>query len=273
MSSLAQFKEINSKMGKFNSSKTRVKPVFDALFENQERSSEILKKLLLLPHNSISKIDQCGFTPGNIINTHWGQNEIKLNAPKSLLIWLVENAETPLDGMPKASLDTQEKRLGLVNKDKSTIEKAVKLIHQDPLATKKWFILEGKTQPDVYIETENAIIVIEGKRTETAPTTSTQWMEVRHQMIRHIDAVWDFKKNKQVFGFFIVEGQNDNSEVPKNWIEYSELTINNEVLNKSLPHRTQQQRKQISDCFLGVTTWLAICNEFDIQLHLLPDEV
>ncbi len=260
-------------MGKYDSSKTRVKPVFDCIFENQNRNASILKRLLSLPQRKALKFDLNNFVVGELIEKHWGENEIKLNAPKGLLLWLVKNLKMPPTGMPKASLATQQKRLGLIRNEDSIIQEALKLILENPSITKKWFVLEGTTQPDVYLETENCIIVIEGKRTERKPTTSTQWMHVRHQMIRHIDAVWDLKAAKRIFGFFVVEAENINSLVLKKWLEYSELTTNDEILKKSLPHRSQQQREQIAESFLGVTTWQAICNEFDISIHLLPNEV
>ena len=92
-------------------------------------------------------------------------------------------------------------------------------------------------------------------------------------MIRHIDAVYDLNKTKRVFGFFIIEADNKEGIIPNEWIEYSESTINEEALRKSLPHRSKKQIKDISNCFLGVTTWNAVCNEFGISLGTLPNEV
>ena len=43
---------------------------------------------------------------------------------------------------------------------------------------KSWHLFEGETRPDVYIETPDLLVVIEGKRTEGGPTTSTKWIVI-----------------------------------------------------------------------------------------------
>lgn len=41
-----------------------------------------------------------------------------------------------------------------------------------------WHVLEGPTYPDVFVETRDALVVVEGKRTEAGPTTSTSGLRV-----------------------------------------------------------------------------------------------
>ena len=77
----------------------------------------------------------------------------------------------------------------------------------------------------MFLETDDLVVVIEGKRTEPAPTTTTTWMPVRHQMLRHIDAAWDRRGDRQLFGFFIVEGETgDSMTVPAHWREAARNT-------------------------------------------------
>lgn len=259
-------------MGKFDSTKTRVTPVFDRLLMTDRNGETWLKKLLRLPNMSKSEFSQSNFYPGKIENCFYGNDEIKLEAPESLLIWLVQNLRLPEGGMPRASKETERKRFDLIKKNNERIKQAIRLIKKNPKVSKKWFILEGKSQPDVYIETEKLIVVIEGKRTERKSTTSTQWMDVRHQMLRHIDAAWELKGSRDLYGFFIVES-NELEENFNKWIEYSETTINDYVLEKSLPHRSEKQRKSISEAFLGVTSWSRVCNELNINYDSLPNQV
>jgi hypothetical protein len=64
------------------------------------------------------------------------------------------------------------------------------------------------------IETPDALIVIEGKRTESGATIDTTWLTGRHQIWRHIDAAWEIRGRRQVFGFFIVEGEDPDGRLP-----------------------------------------------------------
>ena len=138
-----------------------------------------------------------------------------------------------------------------------------------------WYVLEGPSQPDVYLDSAEVVIVVEGKRTETAPTTSTAWMRVRHQMLRHLDSVWDHLEGRRLYGLYIVEGESGTGSIqpPSTWHEAVESTISHEVLRGSLPHRTPDERSQIAAALLGVTTWQAICDEFQIPRDVLIPEV
>jgi hypothetical protein len=132
-----------------------------------------------------------------------------------------------------------------------------------------WYLLEGRTVPDVVIETPEAIVVIEGKRTEAGPTTMTSWLEGRHQMWRHRDAAWEQRGMKRVYGFFIVG--RDDLEILSLWEDASKNTITPAVLESSLPHRTVDERADLSQCFLRVTTWKLVCQRFTIDFGKLPN--
>lgn len=131
-----------------------------------------------------------------------------------------------------------------------------------PKPKEDWHIFEGSTQPDVYLETEELIVVIEGKRTEHGPTTKTKWMNGRHQMLRHIDCAWEIRGHKKVVGFFIVESLNDTADVPDAWLEHEVDALSNTSVSSSLPHRGPEEQLKIATCFTGVTTWRKICEEF-----------
>jgi hypothetical protein len=136
-------------------------------------------------------------------------------------------------------------------------------------------VLEGPSQPDVYLASDDAVIVVEGKRTETAPATSTDWMRVRHQMLRHLDGAWEHRQGREVYGFYIVEAEQGTSSVEASaaWQEAVELTVSQQVLNGSLPHRSSDERSQIASALLGITTWQALCDEFQLPREVLIPEV
>ena len=125
-------------------------------------------------------------------------------------------------------------------------------------------MLEGRTWPDVYLETDQIIIVIEGKRDERGPMTSTTWMRTRHQMLRHLDCAWERRDGRDLVGFFIVEGNDASGGVPAVWREAVALTVSSDTLTGSLPHRGYEERQALAACFLGATTWQSMCHAFNI---------
>src|SRR4029078_9689451 len=111
----------------------------------------------------------------------WWPREAKLAAPPGLLRWLLENAEEPRDsaawgGRP----EVRENRRRVVDRDADTLAQAFRSLEEGRPSPRAWYVLEGPSQPDVYLDSDDVVLVVEGKRTETAPTTSTAWMKVRH---------------------------------------------------------------------------------------------
>jgi len=153
------------------------------------------------------------------------------------------------------------------------VAEAMRLLGRDAIESERaWYVLEGPSCPDVFLETDDLIVVIEGKRTESGPTTATSWMPLRHQMLRHIDAVWDTRDGRQCVGFFIVES-GAAGETPNHWLNAARQTTKPNVLAQSLPHRSQEVRTQIADAFLGVTTWQMVCRALSIPQAVLIDQV
>lgn len=188
--------------------------------------------------------------------------------PRALLEWLVENVGS--DVLESA----REKRRLLGERDEATIAEALQLVasHDHAYLSRAWFLFEGPTSIDGYLETDDAIVVIEGKRTERVPTTKTKWMPVRHQMLRNLDAVWDLRGEKRVCGFFVVGGD-DDPHVPDEWEDFARDTVSTKAIEGSLPHRDEDERRRIAAAFLGVTTWGRICSEFGIDFESLPKDV
>jgi len=201
----------------------------------------------------------------------WWPREARLAAPPGLLQWLLEHAEEPRN--PKAwgrRPEVVANRRRIVDRDADTLAAALKSLQASRASPRAWYVLEGPSQPDVYLASDAVVIVVEGKRTEAAPATSTDWMSVRHQMLRHLDGAWEHRQGRQIYGLFIVEAEQGTSsaEASSAWQEAVELTVSQHVLNGSLPHRSPEERSQIAGALLGVTTWQALCDEFQMPRDL-----
>jgi hypothetical protein len=255
-------------MGEYDSSKTRVAPVFNKLLERDPTGRDWLSRLLQLPQRFDGVEVPLPDTPTEIVEHGWHPKERIIPPPAALLRWLVERdpaqwppefRESGKTGIPK--------RDDLFAGDAKTRQEALQLLEAAP--ERAWYVLEGPTHVDAYIETKDLVVVIEGKRTERAPTTRTKWMETRHQMLRNLDAVWD--SGKRACGFFVVEGAGDSTAIPQKWEQFARETVSTEALAGSLPHRSDDERGAIAEAFLGVTTWQRICEEFGIPLSELAD--
>lgn len=250
--------------------------MFDQLFSKDGTGRSWLPRLLQLPEAG-ADIDLPPDIDYEIVASGWescvpGKKETALDPPVSLLSWLIRNPRKPVSGTLSDDPVKREKRQEWIANSPERLMEALRLLRNNPQGD-DWFLFEGPSQPDVYIETKNMIVVIEGKRTESKPTTSTKWMPGRHQMLRHLDCAWEVKGRKQVIGFFIVEGIGDTVDVPANWLNFSRQSISNRAVATSLPHRGPEERAAIAEAFKGVTTWQRVCSEFNIEWSKMPSSL
>lgn len=204
----------------------------------------------------------------------WGDEERRLKPHPALLRWLVQNFEGGKGGLGTSDT-TRRKRKKLMKRDPATISLALRLLI-DSVVRPKWYILEGPSQPDAYLEADDFILVIEGKRTERGQTTATSWMANRNQMLRHMDAAaWNAPKGKRVFGLMIVEGDasGDGMTASDEWVTKCETIRSDAVMNSSLPHLSTAERRLLADGFLGVTTWQRVCRTFQLPWPPAKDGV
>jgi hypothetical protein len=150
---------------------------------------------------------------------HWAPQERGLQPTIALLSWLICNFREPLAGLKGRPAIVAEPRK-LAAGDPATVEKGIELLRT---GKRGWHIREGRTYPDAFSVTDDALIVIEGKRTEAGPTTRTSLMAGRHQMLRHLDAAWEIRGRRAVYGMFIVEGDPANGGIPAVWQARREL--------------------------------------------------
>jgi len=260
-------------MGKYDSSQTRVAPVFDALYARDPSGASWLDSIVTRG----SRLDVIATIPTNqrLIANHgprWGAFEAKLPAPTSLLTYLVKNVDPRLAEALRDNGETASRRAALAKRDPATIDMALAELDKGKRG-RHWFILEGESRPDALLETEDVVICIEGKRTEASCTTHASWMPRRSQLLRHMDAALDAFPQKRVLGLLIVEGDgNADARVPSShWLNECEAQYEQSMLDDSLPHRTATARKLIADGVLGVTTWQEVCVAVGVPWESLPE--
>jgi len=238
-----------------------VRPVFEALWK---RGRNWLPELLVLPSGGCP---DAKISPGDLtlLEGHWDANERCLNPPVSLLSWLIRN----VGALRSRTLDS-ESRQRLADGDPAAVDEALRLLRTEG-AARAWYVFEGPTCPDAYLLARDAIVVIEGKRTEATITSDTTWLTGRHQMRRHLDAAWEVRGRRAVYGFFIVESEADGS-LTDHWRSAGASRLAADALQSSFPHRSSLEIDAISRCYLGITTWRQVCNQFQIDWLTLPHD-
>jgi hypothetical protein len=258
-------------MGKFNSSTTRVVPVFDALFKRDPTAASWLKQLLDLGSSNVAAPEN----PGRLVPAHerwWGKKERRLQPPLALLEWLVENI-TPAAIAASDQSEAARKRRLLASGDESTLRDAIRGLRSGK-THRMWYTLEGRSAPDAFVETDQIVLVVEGKRTEASCTTKTTWMTERSQLLRHMDAALEISGDRQVFGLLLVEGDPADPMTPsKFWRDQARSQISDPLVASSLPHRTVTERDRIVSGVLGAATWQRVCSVFGIPWPPAPDVV
>jgi hypothetical protein len=138
-----------------------------------------LPKLLSLPQSGHASVSGTDNNVGYLEDAGWGNSEKRLQPPRVLLQWLVCCLEPPHNGQIGSSPTTMERRQALLGRNKLVIGEALALLSRPKLRMSGWYILEGLSQPDVYLRSQQVIVVIEGKRTEDGPKKETHWMPGR----------------------------------------------------------------------------------------------
>src|SRR3954447_19895128 len=106
-------------MGDRDSSKTRVKPIFDKLYANDRSGLGWISELLRLPEPGGG--GNFGGGLSNLEDHGWGSEEKRLSPPRVLLQWWVCCAERPKSGQIGSSEVTVRKREALLNRDKLVV--------------------------------------------------------------------------------------------------------------------------------------------------------
>lgn len=174
-------------MGVYESSLTRVKPVLGGLFGSDERGGWLLPLLQLA---SMSHQLPSDFEPGPLILPP--QYEFSAPPTRSFLHFLLSNPSKLSKPSEKVwgkwSSATQSKRRALLAGDASAQQEGLRLLGAaKKLSGPSWWRLEGVTLVDCALFTDNAVVFIEGKRTEIGPSKDVTWWVGRYQVIRNLE--------------------------------------------------------------------------------------
>lgn len=242
-------------MRKYDSTKTRVTPLFDYIGVDIEK----LNRMLALINPAVN-------LESEIISRNYGNNEKTIPPSPSLLKWCIRNYEKlnqeRNEHSKEKSPETYKQRKRLFTGDLTTINNAINKIDENPTIQKKWYIFEGYTHPDIFIETDDFLLIGEAKRTENKITDKTEWLKPRDQLIRHVDALID-NTTKRIISFYLIDRKKE-SEYKMD--RYQELNY----YEKSLPHRKKKEIEQIFQSYVGYTCWDSLEIEFGIKF---PDTI
>ena len=236
-------------MGRYNSSVYRVRPLM-----------QVVEKDITAFHKLLSLV---GIAPLGIPNIYLydgeGCTEKQLKPSKRHLAALISYmAEKDHTGVSVAN--TRRRQLffpdpSMPNSRAAACRAALAELEKsyDALAStnRAWYVFEGFTNPDIFIEGDDYVIVCEGKWTESHITTKTTNLaadnEYRNQMVRHIQGALNATK-KKVYAFYIVDAECGYT---------TDLT--KAALAQQLDMETIKipaaEKAQIMEAFCGYTTW------------------
>jgi len=252
-------------MGKYNSSTYRVVPLVEAIKCNQRNFDLFLSSV----HSQ--KVIPNLLCPADDNAYFYGDDEKQLNPPKEHLMNLVKyiaskKIETFNVGSKRAYLygfKGNEKRKAAELEALHRIDKT----YTEQLLPKAWYIFEGATNPDIYIEGEDYIIVCEGKWTESHITTKTTHLkaenENRNQMIRHIQGVLN-STDKTIYAFYIVDAN-------CNYI--GDLTEDAFKTQLDMETIKPNNKEAILSAFYGYTTWQELEEKIDGLNFLTKEQI
>lgn len=238
-------------MGKYNSSLYRVRPLMDVVKKDYQLFIEILKLVeieeLSLPQSYWYDGERCQekqLKPSkdhltkliDYISKKEFQNtdNIKNKYRKRLCIPDIENVDSRKEA----------RNLAIAELNKS-------YDNMDP-SCKAWYVFEGFTSPDIFIEGDDYVIVCEGKWTEPYITEQTTNLkkrdgEYRNQMIRHIQGALNYT-TKKVYAFYIADKE-------CSYLKELEKEKINEHLKKETIELDDLEKGKIRGAFRGYTTW------------------
>ena len=240
-------------MGIYNSSEHRVKPLMQKI-ESEPKNFEKLINIIGLTDFGHPKIFR--YANGKI-NT-----EKALKPTKDHLLGLIKYLfgkgakNYPVNGDNRIELLD-----GVVEKRDLALSEVER--NYDSLPLKAWYIFEGYTYPDLYIEGDDYIIICEGKWTEPHITTETTYLKTakgayRNQMVRHIQGALNSAGNKKVYAFYIVD---KNSGYTKD-LEKDSFA---EHVEKETISLSYSEKMDVISSYYGYTTWQDIEQIIDVH--------
>jgi hypothetical protein len=251
--------------GQYNSSLTRVQPVFGELLRRDGTGASWLPTLLRLATKNRDQAEVLAENPGALLSDRCF--ETGLPPPEAFLRWLLTNpdrlawprvqpnwsAETRLwrgrlrgDEGPEMLRQAQERGAALLG-------------HYGASGSRRaWWAFEGFTSADCFLRTERLVLLVEGKRTDVL-SPSTTWYPRRNQLVRNVEATAQAAGSIPCAVLLIA----DDSVDP--------LTA--QAWDQSLPHLPPERRAALMRAYLGCVTWEDVCRAVGVDYSSLPATV
>ncbi len=248
----------------FNSSETRVRPVFGRLVSTDPTGVTWLAKLLRVVTRNIELGDRLA---ASLSNLRAGEAfERKLAPPASLLEWCIGHASELVKprAAEKTSPTTKRKRAELRGElgdeaMRSALDEAQRsLTERGPArAGGQWWAFEGFTSADCCLETDRGLLVIEGKRFE-GPSEEVSWIKGRNQIARNLEVAAEVaRQSGREYAVLLVgpEGTRGPSDGE---------------LRRGWPHLAKDLQDDLLAHYLGTVSWQDVCRATGLNYDDLP---
>jgi hypothetical protein len=256
--------------GEKNSSLTRVRPFFSRLMARDPSGEDWLSKLLCAMPAS-SKLGEYAESPGRIARVMpmaWSKREEMIGPPSAFLRWLLLHPEELewQEGGGTKDLIKRAWREKLCcqsaepnpSQQQAAIAEGLRCLEQMGARDGAWWVFEGQTHVDFYIETNRGLrVYVEGKRTEGL-SRGTLWFRQRYQFVRNLEAAREHA-NRKPYACLLM------SEVP--------IQIPKHLIASGLPHVDAAEQAELASGYIGNITWMDACVATGIDFMSLPDTV
>jgi hypothetical protein len=264
-------------MGMYNSSETRVRLVFEALFRKDSTGTSWLWRFWVLATTTRTG-DEVAPAPtevGELVadevlspNRDGRPRAFERVVPPStaFLRWLLENPTrlaAPDDHYGSRDEDVRRKRQELLTGNRPVqAEGLAELERNGGTGSRgKWWAFEGFTHLDCCLVTAAVAVAIEGKRTETV-SPATRWFAQRNQLWRNVEVVRDLAGQREFGVILAVERHEDGRAA---------LEAAGNTLAGSCTHLDHDQQQALARHLLGYVVWADVVREFDLPSNCLRE--
>lgn len=254
-------------MGRFDSSLTRVQPVFRELLGHDATGTSWLPKLLDLAGGQSPLARRLAQNTGHLLQQPIDDYfENRIAPPLDFLQWLINNPDKitapkkfNCGPLAKAKREDLLGRNGIVAQEAARTEALVELSKLAAARNSrfKWWAFEGFTAVDCLLETDELVMFIEGKRTDVL-SPATLWYAQRNQLARNLEAARQMAAGRKEYAVLLVT----ESPMPR-------ITLRD--LEPGWPHLSTQERGDMFKHFLGDVQWRSVCDAVGLNFTALPD--
>jgi hypothetical protein len=256
--------------GSFNSSRTRVQPVFGALLTSDPTGRDWIPRLLGLANRNREHGATLAANAGTL-RTPEGSDDNKqpferaFPPPAAFLEWCIghpERLKRPRSA-EKASDTVRKRRASFLQAGTAESEElkrqALALLRAGSPAksARQWWAFEGFTSVDLCLETDSLVLFVEGKRFEQV-SGAVSWVDQRNQVARNLEVAAQYAAARGCDYAVMVIGPD------------GVLAPSDRELRASWPHLAEGQQQTLLSHFLGTTTWRAVCEATGIDYDSLP---